>query len=107
LETANVTEAELLNAIIEAARILGWKIAHFRPARTKYGWATAVQADGAGFPDLVLVRDRIVYAELKADRGRLSEIQKAWIGWLEVAGAEIYLWKPDDWMSGRIDGVLR
>jgi hypothetical protein len=30
-----VTEAGLDAAIIEAARILGWKVAHFRPARTR------------------------------------------------------------------------
>jgi hypothetical protein len=96
-----------MNAVIEAARILGWKVAHFRPARTRYGWATAVQGDGAGFPDLVLARDRIVYVELKTARGRLHETQKAWIEWLTAAGCEAHVWRPDDWTAGRIDGVLR
>lgn len=36
--------------VIELARILGWRVAHFRPALTKHGWRTPVQADGAGFP---------------------------------------------------------
>lgn len=82
--------------IIQLARTLGWRVAHFRPAQTSKGWRTAVAADGAGFPDLVLVRDRIVYAELKNERGRVTEEQAEWRAALEVAGAEFYLWRPDD-----------
>lgn len=102
-----MTEAELMNAIIEAARLLSWKCAHFRAARTAGGWRTPLQADAKGWPDLVMVRDRVVFAEVKVGRGRLSAEQEAWFGWLEAAGCELYLWREHDWLEGRIDQVLR
>ena len=82
--------------IIHLARTVGWKVAHFRPAQTSKGWRTAVGADGAGFPDLVLVRDRVVFVELKNEKGRMSEDQLEWKAALEAAGVECYVWRPDD-----------
>ncbi len=101
-----MTERELQQAVIDLARVFRWKVAHFRPALTAHGWRTPVQADGAGFPDLVLVRDRAVYAELKAVRGRLTERQAEWRAALEHAGQEYHLWTPTDWADGSIDRVL-
>lgn len=82
--------------IIRLARTLGWRVAHFRPAQTSKGWRTAVAADGAGFPDLILVRDRLIAAELKNEKGRVTEEQREWIAALQVAGIEAYVWRPDD-----------
>ncbi len=82
--------------VIQLARTLGWRVAHFRPAQTSKGWRTAVGADGAGFPDLVLTRDRVVFVELKNEKGRMSAEQDAWKAVLEAAGAEHYVWRPDD-----------
>src|SRR5215813_9770420 len=40
-------------------------------AEAATGWRTAVSGDGAGFPDLLLVRaERLVVAELKVGRGQ-------------------------------------
>lgn len=47
---AEPTEIQWQAQVIELAHILGWTVAHFRPALTKHGWRTPVQADGAGFP---------------------------------------------------------
>src|SRR5215217_4018452 len=47
------TEAECQATIIEAARVLGYRVAHFRAARTMHGWRTPLQGD-AGWPDLVI-----------------------------------------------------
>lgn len=94
---AGVTEAEFQAAVIAYARERGWRCAAFRPARTAKGWRTAVTADGAGFPDLVLVRQRVLFLELKADRGRLRPNQAAWLVALRAARAEAYCWRPDDW----------
>lgn len=62
------TEGEWADTFLGAARINGWTCAHFRPARTEHGWRTAVQADGAGFPDWVLVRERVIFVELKRQK---------------------------------------
>jgi len=91
-----LSEKEWQKQIIELAGLLGWVVAHFRPAQTKSGWVTPVAADGKGFPDLVLVRDRIVFAELKAQKGKLSADQSNWIEWLRDADVEVYVWRPDD-----------
>lgn len=90
-------ESDFQRAVIELAQLLGWRVAHFRPARTEQGWRTAVAADGAGFPDLVLVRFTVVYAELKAEKGRVSEAQAAWHDALRAAGQECHVWRPSDW----------
>lgn len=94
-----MTEAELQAAILEVARLWGWRVAHFRPALTKHGWRTPVSADGKGFPDLVLVHERlgVVFAEVKSDRGRLSPEQVEWGSVLALAGARMHLWRPSDW----------
>ena len=102
-----MSERELQDWIVAAARLLGWRIAHFRPAWTEKGWRTAGSYDAQGWPDLVLVRDRVVYAEIKLERGRLSAAQDAWLEVLREAGQEVYVWKPADWKSGAIEDVLR
>ena len=85
-------------AVIGAARAGGWHAAHFRPGLTRSGeWRTAVQADGKGFVDLVLCRDRVLFIELKAEAGRVSAAQAIWLDRLRAAGAEVYLWKPSMW----------
>jgi hypothetical protein len=62
-------------------------------------WQTAVQGDGAGFPDLILLRgERIIAAELKVGKGRATNEQLAW---LDAFGAacDAYLWRWEDWDS--------
>ena len=104
-----MTEAQLQDSVIEMARAFQWMVAHFRPAMTDQGWRTAVQGDGAGFPDLVLVRaTRAIFAELKSEKGRVSPAQEAWLDRLRaVPGIEVYVWRPTDWSSGEVEEVLR
>lgn len=50
-----------------------------------------------GFPDLVLVsrqRRRVVYLELKREKGKVTDAQASWIRDLHAAGAEVYLARP-------------
>jgi hypothetical protein len=67
-------------------------------------WVTAVQADGKGFPDVICVRERVLYIEAKCGAGRLSEDQKGWRDVLLAAKAEWYCFKPHDWPT--IEEVL-
>ena len=85
---AEPTEAEMMRAILDAAKVLHWRVAHFRPARTVHGWRTAIEGD-AGFPDAVLVDrrgGRCWFVELKARRGRLTGEQERWGFDLAAAG---------------------
>jgi hypothetical protein len=98
-----LTEAEFQAHVVEVARMLHWRVAHFRPAMTRHGWRTPVQGD-KGFPDLVLVRGpgwgrtapRVIFAELKSETGRVTPEQHDWLVELEAAGAEVYVWQPSD-----------
>lgn len=95
-----VTEAQLSDSIAYVAKLYGWTVAHFRPARTAASWATAVAYDGKGFPDLVLVhplRKLVVFAELKSDTGKLAPEQIRWADDLVLAGAEHHVWRPVNW----------
>lgn len=86
------SEADWTAWIIDVAQWLGWKVVHFRPARTADGrWRTPMQGN-KGFPDLVLCRaGRIIIAELKTDCGRLTADQKAWMSELGELGR---VWRP-------------
>lgn len=90
-------ERDAQATILDLARALGWRVAHFRPARTEKGWRTPVAADGKGFPDLVLVRDRVIFAELKREGELPRPDQIEWLNALERAGAEVYVWTLADY----------
>jgi hypothetical protein len=51
-----------------------------------------------GFPDLVIVgKTRVIFAELKSTTGKVSMVQQEWHDKLNAAGAEAYIWRPEDW----------
>lgn len=91
-----ITGRDWERQVMQLAGLLGWRRAHFRAVETKKrGWMVPVGGDGDGFPDLVLVRDRVIYAELKAGRGVLSAKQIEWRDALLRAGQEFYEWRPE------------
>lgn len=102
-----MNEPQLQRAVLELCGWLGVHTAHFRPAWTEKGWRTPVQGDGKGFPDLVLVGRRLIYRELKSDRGQLDAHQRAWRDWLLAAGEDWAVWRPADWTAGRIEQELK
>ena len=102
-----MSERELLAAVVEVARLLGYLVHHTRPAMTGRGWRTPLQGQ-AGFPDVVIVgRGRVLFRELKVDRNKLTPGQEAWIAALEEAGADVGLWTDADWQAGRVEEALR
>ncbi len=94
LPDAEILEADWQRTVLDLAKVMGWRIAHFRPAMTTRGWRTPVAADGAGFPDLYLVRERGLFLELKREKGKLSEDQIVWIRALLNAQVEVYVCRP-------------
>jgi hypothetical protein len=103
-----ISERELQTAVIECAKLLGWRVMHQRPARTLQGWRTPLEGH-AGYPDLTMLRPpRLVFAELKSKKGRVHFDQATWLnGFDAVPGVEQYLWRPADWETGKIEDVLR
>ncbi len=100
-----VTEAEFMRQVIQLAYLRGWRVAHFRPGRVlkKDGsttWRTPVGADGAGFPDLLLIRPRdgrILAAELKVGRNQATPEQVAWLDAFRAAYIPAMIWRPTMW----------
>jgi VRR-NUC domain-containing protein len=102
-----MNESALSKVVIKKARAEGWIVAHFHAAPTQKGhWGTPVAADGKGFPDLVLARERVLFVELKADGKYPGPDQRRWMERLRGAGAEVHVWKPRDLESGLIEELL-
>lgn len=93
-----ISEAAFQKQVLTYAALTGWRSAHFRTCMNARGdYRTAVAGDGKGFPDLVLVRDRVIYAELKRDGEKLRPDQELWRDALTAAGAEWHMWTPAQW----------
>jgi hypothetical protein len=96
------TEATFTRAVLQLAKLRGWRSAHFRPGRVMRGgrwtYETPIDGDAKGFPDLVLIRGRrLLVAELKSGRGRTTPEQEQWLAAFRLAGVEAFVWKPGDW----------
>jgi hypothetical protein len=103
-------EARLQRDIVELAHRLGIMVAHFGVAQVAPNvWRTQTMGDAKGWPDLVLCsRYRVAYAELKDERGRLSDAQRRWLERLAGAGQQVHpSWRPRDWASGEIEAALK
>lgn len=73
--------------LVKLAKELLWDSYHTHDSRKSAG----------GFPDRTFWRDRVFFAELKAEDGKLSAAQSTVIEGLRSAGAEVYVWRPSDW----------
>jgi hypothetical protein len=83
----DILEKEWQSTVVTLAKQLGWLTYHTHDSRRS----------AHGFPDLVCVRDRVVYLELKRENRKTSKLtddQKVWIRWLIDAGAEVYVVRP-------------
>lgn len=95
-----MSEREFQSIVVELAQLHGYELAyHTHDSRRST----------PGFPDLVLVstrRARVLFRELKTDKGRVSPDQHTWIDGLTAAGADAGVWRPADLVSGRIVAEL-
>ena len=82
-----MTERQFQSQIIMVARANNWRVYHTFDSRRS----------PAGFPDLVLVgHGRVLFRELKTDKGRMSKPQKEWMQSLIDADADFSVWRPRD-----------
>lgn len=86
MSSETVTEKALMETIIEAAHLYGWKTYHTYDSRRSE----------PGYPDLALCRPpRYVLIECKTETGRLTEHQVEWgLSLTECPGVEYYLVRP-------------
>ena len=90
----NISEADFQRQVLDLADLFGWTTYHTYDSRRSR----------QGFPDLVMVkRGRLIFAEIKSEKGRLSDEQEIWQG--KLAEVEFYsrgnvtvrVWRPSDW----------
>lgn len=86
ISDTDILEKDWMRTVTDLAKQLGWRVYHtFNSRRSTHG-----------FPDLVLVRDRVIYLELKREKTRPTVEQQGWLRDLIAAGAEAYIARPSD-----------
>jgi hypothetical protein len=92
------------------ARTLGWTCLHHHDSRRE---VTETRPDGckvrrlvgdtdaAGLPDWLLLRERIVWVELKAQGKGPTPVQREVLRLIFAAGGEAYLWRPGDYAEAQ------
>ena len=93
----DITEKEFLRQVADLGRLFNW--------RTYHPWLS-IHSE-RGWPDVAMVRPpRLILAELKTDRGKVTPHQQEWLDLLGACpGVETYLWRPADF--DRITEVLK
>jgi hypothetical protein len=82
----DLTEREWQSSVEQLAKLYGWLCYHTHDSRRST----------QGFPDLVLVRERVIFAELKTRSGKLTAAQREWGLRLIAADADYRIWRPAD-----------
>ena len=101
MSKSTLSETDFQNTIIEVAELHRWLVYHTHDSRRS----------APGFPDLTMVRDgMLIFAELKTEKGKLTEDQAQWIAELDnvrlrTGATRVFLWRPSDWKE--IEEVLR
>lgn len=95
------SESEFQSHVMTLAKSLGF---------TQQYHTADSRRSNPGFPDLVLIHGRtkkLMFVELKAQAGRVSPAQESWLDDLRLGGHVAEVWRPSDWVSGRILQMLR
>ena len=82
-----MSEADFQRKVRSFAEANGWRVFTTWNSRNS----------PAGEPDLRLVRERVIWAELKKQIGTTSALQESAILALQQAQQEVYVWRPSDW----------
>ena len=83
-----MSERALMEYVIDLCKLAKWTFFHDHDSRR----------NPAGLPDLIMVKDgRIIFAELKTEKNKLSEAQNKWLAELQrCKNIEVYVWRPSD-----------
>jgi hypothetical protein len=83
-----LTEKQFQTQVVALARSLGYRVYHpWLSIRSEKGW-----------PDLAIFKPgRFLLAELKTEKGKLTQNQELMIEELRQAGVEVHVWRPGDW----------
>lgn len=91
------SEGHFQTRLVNLAKLLGWR-------RIYHPWSSIHSA--SGWPDLVLCKPpRLIFAELKKEKGRVTAAQQGWLEDLTACGQEVYCWRPSDY--GAIVEILQ
>lgn len=72
-----------------------------------HAWGPHAQKAEEGFPDYVLVSRRaMAYRELKRQDKDPTPAQRQWLDMLTALGVDAGVWKPLDWLTGRVGAEL-
>jgi aldehyde:ferredoxin oxidoreductase len=85
----DISEAKFQAEVMKVAAQLGWIFYHTHDSI----------GSAAGFPDLVLARKGrvIIFAELKTEKGVVTQEQRKWFEVLDgVRFCHAYVWRPSD-----------
>lgn len=83
----NPLEEAAQELVTDTATLMKWRWYHPFDSRRSAG----------GYPDLTLVRDRVIFAELKRKGEKPRADQVEWLDALAKGGAEVYLWQLSDY----------
>ena len=81
-----MTEQAFQSDVMRVAKLLGWLCYHTFDSRRS----------ASGFPDLVLVRERVLFRELKVGKNKLSQSQELWRDSIMDAGGDWAEWRETD-----------
>jgi hypothetical protein len=88
LQLKRLTEKAFRQHVVDYARAHGWLVY----------WTWRSDHSPSGFPDLVLCRECVIFAELKTEKGKLTPDQDRWLAALRLCGrGEVYVWRPSMW----------
>ena len=119
----SMSEGDLEATVLNMCKLRGLHTMHIRKARRKPGvaedgtevqrWVSPMAGDGKGWPDWSIFGERVpggppagLFRELKATKGVVSAEQLRWIGWLNSAGFNAGVWRPQQLIDGTIEREL-
>lgn len=102
--TARMSEDDLeaaMRRVIRDLRKHGGQILAYHP------WRQHARRAAPGWPDWFFAgRGGVMARELKRESGNPTAEQQEWLYFLDLGGLDVGVWRPSDWLSGRMTREL-